>query len=35
MFSIEYGEEEFAERLYVAIGFLGGNFRYRSDEQNR
>jgi hypothetical protein len=29
MFSIEYTEKEFAERLYVAIGFLGGNFRYR------
>jgi hypothetical protein len=33
MFSIEYGEEEFAERLYVAIGFIGGNFRYRDSER--
>ena len=29
VFSIEYSEEEFAEWLYNAIGFLGGNFRYR------
>ena len=33
MFTIEYTEEEFAERLYVAIGFLGGNFRYRDSER--
>ena len=33
MFSIEYTEEEFAERLYDAIGFLGGNFRYRDSER--
>jgi len=33
MFSIEYTEEEFAERLYEAIGFLGGNFRYRDSER--
>ena len=26
-------KEEFAERLYVAIGFLGGNFRYRDSER--
>jgi hypothetical protein len=33
MFSIEYTEEKFAERLYAAIGFLGGNFRYRDSER--
>jgi len=33
LFSIEYTEEEFAERLYDAIGFLGGNFRYRDSER--
>lgn len=33
LFSIEYTEEEFAERLYAAIGFLGGNFRYRDSER--
>jgi len=33
MFSVEYTEEEFAERLYEAIGFLGGNFRYRDSER--
>jgi len=33
MFSIEYTEEEFAERLYDAIGFLGGNFRYRDSDR--
>ena len=33
MFSIEYTEEKFAERLYEAIGFLGGNFRYRDSER--
>ena len=32
MFSIEYTEKKFAERLYKAIGFLGGNFRYRDSE---
>ena len=30
MFSIEYTEKEFAE---MAIGFLGGNFRYRDSER--
>jgi hypothetical protein len=29
LFSMEYTEEEFAERLYNSIGFLGRNFRYR------
>ena len=33
VFSIEYTEEEFAGRLYEAIGFLGGNFRYRDSER--
>lgn len=33
MFSIEYNEEEFAEILYNAIGFLGRNLRYRDSEQ--
>lgn len=33
IFSIEYEEEEFAERLYSAIGFLGRNLRYRDSEQ--
>jgi len=33
MFSIEYREEEFAERLYEAIGLLGGNIRYRDSER--
>ncbi len=33
MFSIEYNEEEFAERLYDAIGFLGRNLRYRDSEK--
>ncbi len=33
IFSIEYKEEEFAERLYNAIGFLGRNLRYRDSEQ--
>jgi hypothetical protein len=32
MFSMEYIEEEFAERLYDSIGFLGRNFRYRDSE---
>ncbi len=33
MFGIEYTEEEFAERLYDAIGFLGRNLRYRDSEK--
>jgi hypothetical protein len=33
MFSMEYNEEEFAERLYEAIGFLGRNLRYRDSEK--
>jgi hypothetical protein len=33
LFSIEYTKEEFAERLYDAIGFLGGNFRYIDSER--
>ena len=33
IFSIEYNEEEFAERLYNAIGFLGRNLRYRDSEK--
>jgi hypothetical protein len=33
MFSIEYSEEEFVERLYDAIGFLGRNLRYRDSEK--
>jgi hypothetical protein len=33
MFSIEYSEEEFAERLYDAIGFLGRNLRYKDSEK--
>ncbi len=33
MFSMEYSEEEFAERLYDAIGFLGRNLRYRDSEK--
>ena len=33
LFSLEYTEEEFAERLYSAIGFHGGNFRYRDSER--
>jgi hypothetical protein len=33
MFSMEYAEEEFAERLYVAIGYLGRNMRYRNDKE--
>ena len=35
MFSMEYDEEEFARRLYDAIGFLGRNFRYRDSERFR
>jgi hypothetical protein len=33
MFWIEYTEEEFAQRLYDSIGFLGRNFRYRDSEE--
>jgi len=33
MFSMEYTEEEFAERLYAAIGYLGRNMRYRDNEE--
>jgi hypothetical protein len=33
MFDMEYTEEEFAERLYEAIGFLGRNLRYRDSEK--
>ena len=33
MFSMEYSEDEFAERLYDAIGFLGRNVRFRDSEQ--
>src|SRR5659263_70071 len=33
LFCIEYTEEEFAERLYDSIGFLGRNFRYRDSEE--
>jgi hypothetical protein len=33
MFSMEYSEEEFAERLYAAIGYLGRNMRYRDDKE--
>ncbi len=33
MFRMEYNEEEFAERLYEAIGFLGRNLRYRDSER--
>jgi hypothetical protein len=33
MFSMEYSEDEFAERLYDAIGFLGRNFRFRDSER--
>ncbi len=33
MFDMEYSEEEFAERLYEAIGFLGRNLRYRDSEK--
>ncbi len=32
MFLMEYTEEEFAQRLYDFIGFLGRNFRYRDSE---
>ena len=30
---MEYTEEEFAERLYNSIGFMGRNFRYRDSEE--
>ncbi len=33
MFDMEYTEDEFAERLYEAIGFLGRNLRYRDSEK--
>ncbi len=33
LFSREYDEKEFAERIYKAIGFLGRNFRYRDSEE--
>jgi len=33
MFDMEYSEDEFAERLYEAIGFLGRNLRYRDSEK--
>jgi len=33
LFSMEYTEEEFADRLYKAIGFLGRNFRYGDSEE--
>lgn len=33
MFSMEYNEEEFAEKLYDAIGFLGRNMRYKDSEK--
>ncbi len=33
MFSMEYSEEEFAERFYDAVGFLGRNMRYRDSEK--
>ncbi len=33
LFWIEYTEEEFAERLYESIGFLGRNFRYRDSDE--
>jgi len=33
LFEMEYTEEEFAERLYNSIGFMGRNFRYRDSEE--
>ena len=33
LFEMEYTEEEFAERLYNSIGFIGRNFRYRDSEE--
>lgn len=32
LFSMEYKEDEFAERLYNSIGFLGRNFRFRDSD---
>jgi hypothetical protein len=32
LFSMEYTEADFAERLYNSIGFLGRNFRYRDSD---
>ena len=32
LFSMEYTEVDFAERLYNSIGFLGRNFRYRDSD---
>jgi len=32
LFSMEYSEVDFAERLYNSIGFLGRNFRYRDSD---
>ena len=32
LFSMEYAEVDFAERLYNSIGFLGRNFRYRDSD---
>ncbi|MCG7850122.1 MAG: hypothetical protein MIO93_13240, partial [ANME-2 cluster archaeon] len=33
LFSMEYAEVDFAERLYNSIGFLGRNFRYRDSDE--
>ena len=33
LFSMEYTEVDFAERLYNSIGFLGRNFRYRDSDE--
>jgi hypothetical protein len=33
MFDMEYSEDEFAERFYEAIGFMGRNLRYRDSEK--
>jgi hypothetical protein len=33
MFDMEYTEDEFAERFYEAVGFLGRNLRYRDSEK--
>ncbi len=32
LFSMEYSEADFAERLYKSIGFLGRNFRFRDSD---
>jgi len=32
LFSMEYSEADFAERLYNSIGFLGRNFRFRDSD---